>query len=157
MSRFLLGVAAAFSCFTAASSANAQFPSYSSIDPLDVPSPVGMAPSVSYGYNWQVDPFGVGYNLLSGYRPIYAGSRQPIGHEIIPTRPDGNGYVYRPVYAPSPGYRYTYGGALVIEYPQRHPTRADAEFPTLGGPTMYVAPTPVPAPIEPRTSGPRDF
>ena len=68
-------------------------------------------PSANSASMWQMDPFGVGYDLLGGYRPIYAGARQSVGHEIIPTRADGNGYVYRPVYEASPGYHYTRGGA----------------------------------------------
>jgi hypothetical protein len=131
--------------------------SYSAVDPYDVPRPAGTAPAVSYDYLWQTDPFGVGYDLLGGFRRIYSGARQPIGHEILPTRPDGNGYVYRPVYAPSPGYRYTPGGALIVEFPARHPTRADTEFPTLGTPTTYYGPPQEVIPQPPPVIAPREF
>ncbi len=36
------------------------------------------------------------YDLLGGYARAYITAPQPVGHEIIPTGP--NGYVYRPVY-----------------------------------------------------------
>jgi hypothetical protein len=117
----------------------AQSTTYYTIDPYDVPTAPQLAPGGTPATMWQMDPFARGYNLLSGYRPVYAGARQPMGHEVIPTRPDGNGYVYRPVYAPSPGYHYTYGGALVIEYPQQHPTLGEAAFPTLPPTNNYPA------------------
>lgn len=124
-------------------------------DPYDLPSPTVGRPIVSETPLWQADPWGVGYDLLGGYRPIVSGVRQPIGHEIVPTRPDGNGYVYRPLYAPSPGYHYTPGGALVVEFPQRHPTTADAPFPAFARPAEYVEPV-FAAPPAPRR-GPREF
>jgi hypothetical protein len=123
-------------------------------DPYDVPSRTIGRATVGETPLWQIDPWGVGYDLVRGFRPVYSGVRQPIGHEIIPTRPDGNGYVYRPVYAPSRGYHYTPGGALVVEFPQQHPTRPDAPFPAVAAPTEHVEPLPVPAP--PRR-GPREF
>ena len=97
-----------------ATNATAQSPGYS-VDPYAYRVPPGASSSYAYSPQWQIDPFNVGYDLLLGYRPIYSGARQPIGHEIISTH-NGNGYIYRPTYAPSPGYHYTPGGALVIEY-----------------------------------------
>jgi len=159
MYRWLRATALAAVPFTAASAtiATAQSPSvYSGVDPYDVPRPLGVTPYVVAPPMWQLDPFGVGYDLLNGYRPIYSGARQPIGHEMAPTRADGNGYVYRPVYAPSPGYRYTPGGAMVVEYPTRHPTKPDSEFPSLDvaldavlSPTYSYPPNAVPVPLDP--------
>lgn len=160
-------------CLASAGAAVAQSYSVYKIDPFDVPAAPVFNPSANSASMWQMDPFGVGYDLLGGYRPIYAGARQSIGHEIIPTRADGNGYVYRPVYEASPGYHYTRGGALIIEYPQQHPTRADAAFPTLPPaqpitlpPGSYgELPVPYDVPLQPpyvpqpptRRSGPREF
>jgi hypothetical protein len=79
--------------------------------------PVDNGPAVTSAYTWQTNPFGVGYNLLTGYRPIYGGARQPSGHEVIWT--GQNSYVYRPTYAPNTtSSRATWaGGPLVIDYP----------------------------------------
>lgn len=150
-------------CFAAATTlaAVAQTDSSYTTDPYNVPSPAYVSPGGNASTMWQTDPFGVGYNMLSGFRQIYAGARQPMGHEIIPTRADGNGYVYRPVYAASPGYHYTRGGALIVEFPQQHPTLADTPFPTwpiangYGATGVYGATNPYGATITPpHTYGP---
>lgn len=127
-------------------------------DPYDVPRPTVGRPTVSEPLLWQTNPWDVGYDLLAGYRPIYSGVRQPIGHEIVPTRPNGNGYVYRPLYAPSPGYRYTPGGAMIVEFPRQHPTTADAPFPAVATPAAYFEPSPSESVLAPpRRTGPREF
>lgn len=66
----------------------------------------------------QMQPFGVGYTLTGGYRPIYSGAVQPTGHQIIETH-GGNGYVYRPTYdygnePYGTGYGYRYPGTTQV-------------------------------------------
>jgi hypothetical protein len=125
--------------------------SYYTLDPYDyVPAP-GSYPVVTVEPRWQVAPFDVGYNLLSGMRPVFTGARQPIGHEIIMTH-GGNGYVYRPVYAPSPGYHFTPQGPLIIERAGRYPdSPPDAPFP----PTVVMPSPPLAEPAYPPTA--REF
>ena len=144
-----------------AATAGAQSYPYT-VDPYDVRPPAWGTPTYSSPTMLQMDPFGVGYNLLSGYRPIYSGARQPIGHEIVATHRNGNGYVYRPIYGPSPGYRYSVGGALVVEYPNvRYPAPAylPPGVPQVAPSTfdLQVPPTAPPQVPPPTSRGPREF
>lgn len=153
-----------------AATASAQsYSPYYGIDPYDVPTPAWATHRYSAPTMLQMDPFGVGYNLLSGYRPVYGGARQPVGHEVISTQPNGNGYVYRPIYGPSPGYRYSVGGSLIVEYPSvRYPAPAylPADVPQVAPSTFELQPSPAepsppnaPSRIAPSSSigGPREF
>jgi hypothetical protein len=136
--------------------ASAQSRSVYRMDPYDVQPMYGAQPTISATNFWQYDPFSVGYNLLGGYRPVYSGARQSVGHEIIYTEPNGNGYVYRPVYAPSPGYRYSQGGALIVEYRRRYPDSVNPTMPF--APLLEERPIEeLPVPVAPRRSGPREF
>jgi hypothetical protein len=114
-----------------------------SVDPFDVAVPGGSYTEFDVVTLPQLDPFGWDYNLLGGFRPIYSGVRQPIGHETIVTH-NGNGGIYRPIYAPSPGYHLTPQGALIVERPGRYPV-----------PTYVVPAAPAPRPAA--ASGPREF
>jgi hypothetical protein len=136
-----------------------------------LPAP-GTCPDVYSGYAWQTNPFAVGYDLLAGYRPIYGGARQPIGHEMIWT--SQNGYVYRPTYSPNTSSsRIAWaGGPLVIDYPgtdrakyytasgrlwEAQPGEAR---PSMFTPNDVAPPIPLdeisPRPV-PRSRGPREF
>lgn len=148
--------------------ASAEAQSYYTVDPYDVPQPAWGAPtySASTATMYQMNPFGVGYNLLSGYRTIYSGARQAVGHELIGTHDNGagyNGYVYRPIYGPSPGYRYSVGGALVVEYPNvRYPAPvylpADAPQVTPATFELPLPPAAAPEATAPDANrGPREF
>lgn len=151
------------------SSSPSAYPSstYYSVDPFDYAPPPGATVTTSIETRPQFAPFDQGYNLLGGFRPVYQGVPQPIGHEIISTH-NGNGYVYRPFYAPSPGYHYTPQGALVIERPGRYPTSTATPYsaampysvvPQLP-PAAPVAPHAIPSnPLPPRVqpTGPREF
>jgi hypothetical protein len=99
------------------------------------PSP-GTVPAVYSAYTWQTSPFSVGYDLLAGYRPIYGGARQPIGHEMIWT--SDNSYVYRPTYSPntSPIRAAWWGGPLVIDFPGTD----RAKYYTSSGPVWELKP-----------------
>lgn len=166
MLRRTLILTAAASMVGAATAAQAQSSAYYTVDPYDVSPPVGATPTYSVPTMVQMNPFAVGYNLLSGYRPIYSGARQPVGHELIGTHDNGvgyNGYVYRPVYGPSPGYRYSVGGALVVEFPNvRYPAPAylPPDVPQVV-PTTFELPVPqktvAPGRTPQKQRGPREF
>jgi hypothetical protein len=129
----------------------------------------GAYPDVYSTYNWQMNPFAVGYDLLAGYRPIYGGARQPVGHEMIWT--SHNGYVYRPTYSPNTtSTRVAWGGGpLVIDFPGTD----RAKYYTSSGrvweaplgetrPGMFTAndvapPIPLDAPAKPTSGAPREF
>jgi hypothetical protein len=135
-------------------------------DPYAYAPPAGAYPAAYSTYNYQMNPFAVGYDLLGGYRPIYSGARQPIGHEMIWT--GQNSYVYRPTYAAeTSSARVAWGGGpLVIDYPGTN----QAKYYTSSGPVWELKPgmftlndiaPPLPIATEPsaprRTSGPREF
>lgn len=146
--------------------ASARAQSYYTVDPYDVRVAPGSTPSYSVSNMIQINPFGVGYNLLSGYRQIYSGSRRVVGHELVGTHYNGvgyNGYVYRPMYEPSPGYRYSVGGALVVEFPSvRYPAPMylPSNVPQVT-PTTFELPLPqdavAPGPAPQKNFGPREF
>ena len=105
--------AALFASFVLVGSATAQTTaSYGTIDPYDY-APAAPQPSWTTLQNWQMDPFSVGYNLLGGYRGLYIGAAQPIGHETISTH-GGNGYVYRPIYGSQPFYGWQHFGSYAV-------------------------------------------
>ena len=162
VSRLRFSIAATTSLFVVgtllggATSASAQSRNVYRMAPYDVQPMYGAQPTISATNFWQYDPFSVGYNLLGGYRPIYSGARQAVGHEIIYTEPNGNGYVYRPVYAPSPGYRYSQGGALIVEYPGRYPNSVNPTMP-FAPPMKQPLIEELPVPAMPRRVGPREF
>ena len=137
----------------------------------------GAYPDAYYGYAWQTNPFAVGYDLLAGYRSIYGGARQPVGHEMIWT--SHNGYVYRPTYSPdATSSRIAWaGGPLVIDYPgtdrakyytasgrlwdaRPDETPTGEVRPGMFTPNDVAPPIPLgdvsPAPL-PRSRGPREF
>ena len=87
-----------------------QYPN-GSVDPNQYVRPAG-AP-VTVMPEWQTNPFQVGYSLVGGYRPLYSGAVQPVGHEMISTH-GGNGYVYRPVYGSQPYYAPQYFGSYGV-------------------------------------------
>ena len=122
MSRsFLFGASAlviAAACL--AGSAQAQPRAWSSVDPNQYARPAGTP--VTGISEWQTNPFQVGYSLVGGYRPLYSGAAQPIGHEMISTH-GGNGYVYRPVYGSRPYYAPQYYGSYGVV-----PTRSSWEY-----------------------------
>ncbi|MBA4020114.1 MAG: hypothetical protein C0483_23370 [Pirellula sp.] len=113
MSRsFSLGAPALlFAAALLAGPAQAQQYTYGSVDPNQYARPAG-AP-VTVMPEWQTNPFQVGYSLVGGYRPLYSGAAQPIGHETISTH-GGNGYVYRPVYGAQPYYAPQYFGSYGV-------------------------------------------
>jgi len=132
------------------------------------PAP-GAYPDVYSAYTWQMNPFDVGYDLLAGYRPIYGGARQPVGHEVIWT--SHNGYVYRPTYSPNTtSSRVAWGGGpLVIDFPgtdrAKYYTSSgrvwEAQLgetrPGMFTPADVAPPIPLDAPARPSRSGPREF
>lgn len=67
-------------------------------------------PTVEMMMATRTRPFAGGYSLAGGYRPVYTGVEQPVGHEITMTH-GGNGYVYQPVYASAPTQVYTGSGS----------------------------------------------
>lgn len=89
----------------------AQQPTYGSVDPNRYPRAAGTPVHVMP--EWQTNPFQVGYSLVGGYRPLYSGAAQPVGHEMISTH-GGNGYVYRPVYGAQPYYAPQYFGSYGV-------------------------------------------
>lgn len=102
---------------------------YGTYDPNSYARPYGQAPVVSYDHTWQTDPFSVGYTLTGGYRSLYSGAPQPVGHETIMTH-GGNGYIYRPVYGEQPFYGPqhfgSYGVVTTGNRPLFHGSRGSA-------------------------------
>lgn len=102
---------------------------YGTYDPNSYARPYGQYPAVSYDQTWQTDPFSVGYTLTGGYRSLYSGAPQPVGHETIMTH-GGNGYVYRPVYGEQPFYGWqhfgSYGVVTTGNRPMFHGSRGSA-------------------------------
>lgn len=154
LQRLISAVALSLSAFGVQAAAHAGYPytgsgvytwsSYGAMDPYayyadfndqlypaggDAPDPfperTRRIPTVEMMMATRTQPFGVGYSLAGGYRPVYTGVEQPVGHVTTMTH-GGNGYTYQPVYAPAPTQVYTghpgYGGygssrALVINNP----------------------------------------
>lgn len=113
MSRsFSSGASALFvAAVLVASPAQAQQSTYGSVDPNQYARPA--AAPVTVMPEWQTNPFQVGYSLVGGYRPLYSGAVQPVGHEMISTH-GGNGYVYRPVYGSQPYYAPQHFGSYGV-------------------------------------------
>lgn len=154
--RLLSAVAMSLSLFGVHASAHAGYPytgsgiytwsSYGAMEPYayyadfndqlypaggDAPDPfperTRRLPTVEMMMATRTQPFAVGYSLAGGYRPVYTGVEQPVGHVTTMTH-GGNGYTYQPTYAAAPtqyyagsgsGYGGNYGSAraLVINNP----------------------------------------
>jgi hypothetical protein len=105
-------------------------------DPYSYAPAPGSYPAAYTTFNYQTNPFAVGYDLLAGYRPVYGGARPINGHEMIWT--SDNGYVYRPTYSPdTQSSRIAWwGGPLVIDFPGTD----RAKYYTSSGPVWELKP-----------------
>lgn len=102
------------------------------------------------------------YDLLYGYSRGALTAPQPIGHEHIPTGP--NGYIYRPVYAQPQPPAVPTNPVAAAQVPaattsskpwrlaptDRPPTQASA-------PKTLPGPPPAPESVEAARTGPREF